>query len=209
MYPNDIDTLSSLFVASNGTRTKLMQGISAAQTSIVVQSADGLDLYGGVVAIEGEIIFYGAINTTGPYPVLELCMRGFDGTSAAIHPTGSTVELRIVAAHHNVLASRLIAIETAIGLNPAADSSGAAVSFSSLADRLTKALPQVVPCSLGTDWSFQHNRRRLVGLQCWRKVASDHERFEPTLLRQNVNPLGLSSVTIQFTPAAEGYVVVL
>jgi hypothetical protein len=208
-FPADLATLASLFVATNGIRTQTMQAIDAVQTAIPVQSVTGLNSYGGVVAIDDEVIYYGGISTLGTYPSLELCTRGFDGTAAAPHNTGSAVELRVVAAHHNLLAARIVSIEAALGLNITTDTSGAAVAFADLADRLTKALPLVLAFGSGTDWSFTHNRRRLVGLQCWRLNGSVHERYDPTTLTQNVNPLGFSTVVVQFTPAAQGYVVML
>lgn len=206
-YPTALNVAEDLLVAINNFRTSLVTGIGTTDTSITLQSVTGLQTTNGLVSIDTEIVGYAAINTSGSNPVLVGCTRGIDGTSSATHAAGAAVEIRWVAAHHNRLALLLLAVEGALGPVPATDSLNGQ-AFSSLADRLNSTLPAVITAASSTDWSFNHNRKRIVGIQCWKRVASVYQPVIPTVLNQQLNPAGAATVTIQFTAAVDGYIVV-
>lgn len=196
-YPASIDTLETLLIAANNTRTRLSGAIGAATVDILVQDASALQSNGGVVSIGTEVIKY----DTKSGNLLQNCTRGFDGTTAVPHTDGAEVDLRWVAIHHNGLADAIRKIEQTLGANPQG-------SYGSVLERLTLNLPQIISKSLGTDWSFTHSRKRLVGVQLWRKVGTGYEQFLAHV-SQEINPAGAAAVTIILTEDEEGYIVVL
>jgi hypothetical protein len=207
-YPSNIETLLDLYVALNSWATFLILPIDAAVTDIAVQSAAGLQATNGLVAIDGEVILYGSINTGGLNPVLQGCTRGFDGTSPSPHSVASRVELRYVAAHHNRLAASLVAMQLVFGVTPQDDSLNG-VLFTDLADRLTRTLPEAIPMALNAVWQFTHNRRRIINVQCWEDVGAGHfQKFDPTTSDQELNTGGVAQVTLTLTGPKAGYVVI-
>lgn len=110
-YPTSLDDVISLFETTDSAATTLNGGIDASVTTIIVVSTT-LFPSTGSITIESEIIYYtGKSGTT-----FTGCIRGRAGTTAATHSTGLAVNGRILASHHNVLASAIIALETKVGL---------------------------------------------------------------------------------------------
>jgi hypothetical protein len=105
-FPSSLDTTVSLIQAQNNSVTTLDGNISSSQSTITVASTS-LFPGSGALAIEGEVIFYSGTTST----TFTECLRGQDGTTAAAHGSGSSVQGRIVAAHHNTLAQAIIAVE--------------------------------------------------------------------------------------------------
>lgn len=204
-YPTSLDTTESLYVAVNNKATTLVSAVTAVNTDIAVNDASGLQSNNGLVSIGTEVIKYSFIDNGGAFPVLSGCTRGFDGTTAVAHAEGARVEVRWVAAHHNGLVDAIIKIQSALGLDPAM-----AADYADLAQRLDLNLPVVVPIALSNDWSFTHNRKRLVHVQLWKKnVADNYEQFYPGI-EQELNPAGTAAVTILLGAGndQEGYIVV-
>lgn len=196
-YPASIDTLETLLVAANNVRTRLSGAIGAGTTDILVQDASAFQANAGVFSIGTEVIKY----TTKAGNLFQGCTRGFDATTAAPHQDGETVDLRWVAAHHNGLADAIRKIEQTLGVSPQASSTN-------VATRLSAGLPATIAKALSSDWSFTHDRRRIVAIQLWRKVAAtDYEQFFAPI-QQELNPSGSATVTILLTSDEEGFIVI-
>ena len=200
-YPSGLDTNEILYVAVNNKATTLTGQISSTNVDIPLTDATQLQANDGLVSIGDEVIKYDFIDTN----VLRNCTRGFDGTSAASHSQGSRVEVRWVAAHHNGLANAIVAMQSAIGVDPQVSG-----TYSTLAERLSLNLPTVVPIALNSDWSFSHNRKRIIGIELWRKNTSNlYEKFDAAI-EQELNPIGVAQVNIALGAgnSQEGYIVV-
>jgi hypothetical protein len=205
-WPADIDTPGDLLVALNNWSTTTTGPINETNVDIGIANGDGLQATDGLVSIGSEVIKYSFIEQSGGVYVLRDCDRGYDGTSPQQHGSGARVELRWVAEHHNRLAQAIIAMQTALGVTPTA-------AYDSLAERLENNLPTietVQPAS--TDWSFSHDRRRLVTVQLWRLNSSTgrYEEFEANV-EQELNPAGPATVTISLGSGneEEGFIIVL
>lgn len=206
-YPAALDTADELFQPVNTFYALVQSACSSVDVSIVLTSHAGLQATGGIIAIGSELIKYATINTGGVYPILETCTRGFGGTAAVAHQANEVVELRWVAEHHTVVATAVRALEVALGLNPATDSVNS-VTFTDLVDRLMRNLPKQVSFVAVDPWVFTHDRRRAVTVQCYQDIGSGNYRLiAPTQLDQNINPAGLSTVTINFGVNKTGYAI--
>ncbi len=131
-YPGAIPTDTDLLVATNQARTVLSNTITAVETAIAVPDASKF-LAPGVFAVGLEIVKYCSIvgNT------FNVCVggRGFDGTTAVLHISGSAV-VGIAAAHFpNQHAAEIKAIATALGV------------------QLSNVQGSGVPVSTSFDWS--------------------------------------------------------
>lgn len=205
-WPASFDASTDLLVAVNNFTTTLVSAIGPSDTSIAVTSVTGLQTVNGVISIDGEVVLYTGINTGGANPVLFGCARGVDGSTAAAHSAGAPVELRWVARHHNTLVAAVMALQAALGVTPASDPVNSQ-TFASLADRLSNTLPMVLSKAVSSDWTFAHDRKRLLDVSCWRKNGSSYVPVTPNVISQSVNTSGTSVVTIQFSAGYEGYVV--
>lgn len=202
-YPAFIDTSEVLYVAVNNKHTSLVGAITAGATSIAILDATNLQPANGIISIGIEVIKYTSIDVGGANPVLLGCTRGFDGTPASAHSSGTRVDVRWVAAHHNGLAAAIIAIQTELGTTPGG-------AFANLAERLDLNLPLIVPMSLSNDWSFTHNRKRIVGIQLWAKNGSNNYEIFEAGIEQELNITGAAQVDILLGAGndREGYMVV-
>jgi hypothetical protein len=201
-YPAAIDDESSLLRAINNFATTLTGAVNGSNVDLPVAAVTGLQTEDGVVSIDDEVILYTSIDTGGSVPVLRSCTRGYDGTPAQSHSIGARVEARWIAKHHNSLAAAVIAIETALGEDPGGISD-------SLATRLARGLPEVVAVQpAASTWQVAHDKRRIVGVQLWRKVGSAYEKFDAPI-SQELNPTGPAYVTATLSEAVEGYLVLL
>jgi hypothetical protein len=199
-YPASLDTEDSLYRAVNDLATTLSSNVNSSQTTIPVSSIAGFE-EPGLVSIDGEVIRYDTIQLSPP--ALLGATRGYDGTSAASHANAARVEARWVAAHHNDVVAAVVAVENELGTEPKGD-------FATVAERLTNIEPLIVPFSPATtDWSFEHERKRIVSIQLWRKKATNvYELFEANI-EQEVDTGGTSQVNITLGATEEGYAVVL
>ena len=99
---------STLFKAVNNWSTTLTNAITDTDTTITLDSVAGLPTTGGVLTFTdtNEIVHYTSISEN------DLTVeRGYDGTTATSHSAGQKVEMRWIAAHHNVLKDEIISHE--------------------------------------------------------------------------------------------------
>jgi hypothetical protein len=122
-YPTVLDDDSSLFLAVNNVSSTLTTSLDLVATTVVVADASTLPA-AGFVSVDYEIIYYESKSGNN----LINCVRGADGTTAATHALGATVNFNVIAIHHNRLKDAIIAIETALG------TSGGAASYMQLAN---------------------------------------------------------------------------
>jgi len=99
---------STLFKAVNNWASNLTNGINDTTTTITLDSVVGLPTTGGVLTFTDnkEIIHYTSISGN------DLTVtRGYDNTTAAAHSAGVRVEMRSIAAHHNVLKDEILSLD--------------------------------------------------------------------------------------------------
>jgi hypothetical protein len=113
-YPGAIATDQDLLAAKDYSASTLSSSIGSTDTAIPV--ADGSKFVGyEVVAIEQEqVLICSAVSDT-----LNVCTggRGFAGTTAGAHTSGSTVRGHITAWHHNQLAAEIKSVQSQLGVN--------------------------------------------------------------------------------------------
>ena len=99
---------STLFNAVNNWSSTLTNAVTNTDTTITLDSVAGLPATGGVLTFtdNNEIVHYTSIS--GNDLTVE---RGYDGTTAASHSAGQKIEMRWIAAHHNVLKDEIISHE--------------------------------------------------------------------------------------------------
>lgn len=198
-FPAALDTANDLLVAVNSWAGLTTGAITDLSTTIPVTSTSGLQATNGLVAIDNEVIAYSTLSGSA----LLGCTRGFDGTVAAAHSAGAAVEQRIVAAHHNRLASAILAIENALGVNPQG-------SYATVATALAALAPMMInKSSSTTNWSFSHTTGRLLSLQCWVWNGTNYSKLADTAFtatQELVAAPGTSNVVITLSSAQVGYV---
>jgi len=99
---------STLFKAVNNWASNLTNGINDTTTTITLDSVVGLPTTGGVLTFTDnkEIIHYTSISGN------DLTVtRGYDNTTATAHSAGIRVEMRSIAAHHNVLKDEILSLD--------------------------------------------------------------------------------------------------
>lgn len=201
-YPAALDTVQSLIQAVNNWSYQLTAAINNVQTVIPVTTVVGLPTP-GLISIGSEVIAYTGVVNSGATQQLTGCTRGYDNTTAGSYATGTRVEVRWVAFHHNHLASAIAAIEAELGLGPKG-------AYDDVKERLDLNLPETVQFSPATtNWSFTHTRGRIVMVQLYRKVlGTTYELFEANI-EQVVDPSGVSQVNITLSASEEGYAIYL
>lgn len=118
VFPGRVATASDLFIASNGTSTDLIVGIADTATSATVPSTAGFNAP-CLATIDSEIVAIYSVsggNTLhfGVSSADNIDGRGIDGTVAASHLAGRTVQIRVVAWHHNQMSAEVIAAQAEI-----------------------------------------------------------------------------------------------
>lgn len=109
-YPTAVDDATSLGDAANRFATTLQApGLTAGATSMTVASTTGAPTSGALTVDSEEIYYTGKTGTT-----FTGLLRGQDGSVAASHNVGATVEGRILAAHHKALRAAIIATQTKV-----------------------------------------------------------------------------------------------
>ena len=122
-YPGAVATDSDLKIAVDRLQTRLAAPLAAGSTSMTVENASGIVAY-VLLSIDSEIVSVTGLPSGNVIPIA----RGFDGTTPANHLASALVSGFIDAYHHNVLASEIEAIETALGPNLSAIASSLYVS---------------------------------------------------------------------------------
>lgn len=117
LYPEAVDTKSSLYEVSNNATTKLKQTLSYLSKTIVVEDATAFPSQGLIrITSEkyqtGELIYYGS-RTSNTFKEL---IRGFAGSRQDFWPNGSTLTNSVSAEHHNAVKDAIIKMEINLGL---------------------------------------------------------------------------------------------
>lgn len=204
-YPGAIDTPAGLLRPLNNWAMALSAPVSIGSTEIAVAPSPLLAALNaaqptnGALSLGGEVISYSWIDV-GANTFMG-CSRGQDGTIAGTHGVGTRLELRWIAAHHNILAGALITLQATLGVDPAGP------NHTTVAERLMRGLPSLYAFTATTDWSFTHEKHRLVGLQLWREVGVDTYAIFDAPAIQEVDTEGISTVTITLPAVETGYVV--
>lgn len=112
VYPGAVATDSDMIIAVDRQQTTLALPVNVSDSSMTVVDPSLIKAY-NLLSIDSEIV-----KTTGP-PAANVVpiIRGFDGTTPAIHLAGATVSGLIDAYHHNRLVAEVEAIEQALGPN--------------------------------------------------------------------------------------------
>ena len=119
-YPNSLDDDSSLFVAVNNLRTTLTSDIDDSQLTIPVVTTAGFPNSGFITILSNpdDITQAEAIRYEGVTPTtFSGTERGAGGTAAFSHGAGTSVDLTVVADHHNVLKDAVIELEKFVGVS--------------------------------------------------------------------------------------------
>lgn len=127
-FPTSLDTAATLLEAANDFGTTLTEPLTASATVMSVTSTGGAPATGALTLSGSEVVFYtGKTGTT-----FTGLVRGGDGTLAAAHATGASVEAFMIARHHNVLSEAIRALQAKLGAGTdlAFEKSGAAAEFS-------------------------------------------------------------------------------
>lgn len=111
-YPASLDTTTTLGQVSNRAKTTLSVSLSdTGETSISVGSSTNFPST-GAVTINNEIFYYSA-NVGN---VLTIEARARQGTTAAVHASGSLVYLRLTAGHWETTRSAVLALQAKLGI---------------------------------------------------------------------------------------------
>lgn len=157
-FPSSVDTASELIQVVNNKGAVLDGGISDSDTSIDVTSAAGIPSDGIAVITDGvnfECIVYGSVSGN----TLNSVIRGFSGSSNRAWSDGASIYFdAITAAHHEVLAEAIIAIEDYLLTGIAArwtpaGASGASLEFHEATANGTHKITVKAPDSLSGDWN--------------------------------------------------------
>lgn len=216
-FPSAIPDRADLLTPVNNYSAQLSAAVSSTDKTLsvtTVRTELGLLIPSkGIVSVGPEIIRYNGIHIANRQ--LLNCDRGFDGTVAVPHNEGEELEMRWVAAHHNLVADTVYDIAAALGINLTVDHNNAQVVFQSLADRLSHALPYIVPFSAqftNEVINITHQRRRIVGVQVF--VAQNQsnnlvyrQAFPP--ITQFVSATGSSTVQLVLDGPITGFAVLL
>ncbi|HLG97147.1 MAG TPA: hypothetical protein VKX49_12615 [Bryobacteraceae bacterium] len=120
VYPGAVVTDQQLKIAVNNTTTTLNASMLSTDNVIVVQNSTGF-VPNMLVTVDTEIIAVcavaGNLLTVGHSSCPNTDGRGFDGTTAASHVAGVTVNGFVDAWHSNAKNKEIEAIETALGAN--------------------------------------------------------------------------------------------
>ena len=117
IFPSAIDSFAQLYFVTNNASTVLAHSMSYTSNYIVVNDASQFPS-AGLIKIDNEIIYYDSMISNA----FTTLIRGFLGTTQAMHTVGTSVYGSVMAEHHNVCKDAIYNIEHYIGtsVNPAA-----------------------------------------------------------------------------------------
>ena len=123
VYPENIDSDSSLYKVYNSAETILSEDLEAWATTIYVKpvATDSYEIWAdnGYVNISGELIYYSSVEkdyATNKVYRLFNCIRNLSGEKPVFNKAGTPVRGYVVAEHHNQLAQALVNLETFVGV---------------------------------------------------------------------------------------------
>jgi hypothetical protein len=118
-YPTSLDTVVELIQAANNAQTTLNGALTANATTVAVIST-ALFANTGCFAVDNELISYTGKTGTS----FTGCVRGFDGSTAATHNSGSTVSDVVTTRHHEVVVDAILALQQKLGSGVSTPSAG-------------------------------------------------------------------------------------
>ncbi len=148
-FPDGFDDDQSLYIAVNNLRTRLTASITAGVDTIPVVTTAGFPATGFVSILTGEditkteAITYSGISSTA----FLNAGRGADGTTAFEHISNDSVDLTIVADHHNSLKDAIFELEKYVGVS-------GAENFLRIDDDGDVSIPGIITVSGGADFAF-------------------------------------------------------
>ena len=194
-YPASLDGANDYLLTANNISTTIPSLLSSVATTVTVASTAGFPT-SGVFSINNEVIRYTGKSGND----LTGCDRGYDGTTAVQHAAGSTVEMRWVSAHHSLVVTGLLNLQSVLGINPQG-------SNSTVAERLSFTLPATVTKSATTNWNTTHTRDRIVTVQLYEQTATNTYSLFTAPIQQVVNVGGTSEINITLPTAKTGYII--
>ncbi len=123
VFPFGIDSDYSLFLVHNTTESKLTADNQpwADELAIRPVGEDDLEIWpeNGFATIEGEILYYDAVetNANGKVCTLKRCARNLGGKKTQFNLAGTDVRGFVMAEHHNQLADTILRVEDFVGEN--------------------------------------------------------------------------------------------
>jgi hypothetical protein len=151
-WPTSVSTNAQLYIAANDKSTALTVAMTNSDTTATVGSTTGFPST-GLISIDTEIIAYTGLTAT----TFTGLTRGQDGTTAASHLLGASVDHNVVAAHHNVLKDEIIALESSLNLTASkaavTDASGRITTSATTASELAALNAKTASRALQTDGS--------------------------------------------------------
>lgn len=174
VFPSAFDTEKFFLPAINNLSTKLISYVAPTQHSIInVESTVGWPDE-GIISIDEEIIYYRS-KTSNSFKNIT---RGYDGTKSFQHNSGSIVDLRWVAGHHNRLVNSIKAIERALGINPQGNYPDLSSRLSVLSTSLNRKTSQILrKHDKTTPTAVGYNARMFVN----QETFVDRVNYHPTV----------------------------
>lgn len=136
-YPGSFDTDASLYVTADNQQSYLTVAMGTGDSVAVVASGAGFavnqiatvcDTQQNGGPMNGKCTAWEHMKITAVNGNQLTVTRGVNGTSARAHAANRPVSVPITSGHQKVAKDAIIAIETAIGLNPVSSGASAAVS---------------------------------------------------------------------------------
>ena len=123
VFPFGIDSDYSLFLVYNTTESKLTSDNQPWADEIAIRPVgeDDPEIWpeNGFATIEGEILYYDAVetNANGKVCTLKRCARNLGGKKTQFNLAGTDVRGFVMAEHHNQLADTILRVEDFVGEN--------------------------------------------------------------------------------------------
>lgn len=111
VFPEELDTASTLFTAVNSGLTTLFAPVSFESSVIPVNNTDSFPGE-GLLVIDREVIYYGARGSKFFSDII----RGFAGVRST-HEMGAEVKASVCADHHNAARDAILSIQQEVGLS--------------------------------------------------------------------------------------------
>ena len=111
-FPEALDTLDDLFIASDRASSHLSAGVTDTDLSILVSDGSKFPTGRFIVAINAELLIVS--SRAGETFTIE--QRGAFGTTAASYPAGTLVSANFTAAHWNTMAEAMVNVQKPLKL---------------------------------------------------------------------------------------------
>ena len=114
VYPNAYDSDYTLYNVYNSSESKLSVDNQAWSSEIDIVPATVNEIWpsNGYATLNGEIIYYDAVGTSGGFVnKLKRCARNLGGTKTQFNPAGTNIRGFVMAEHHKQLVTAIINTE--------------------------------------------------------------------------------------------------